>query len=205
MTTRLHNPAAFWSTLRGARLLGATIEQSEVDGTNAILAACGDASWGPGFTAYALATALHETAGTMQPIAEYGSNAYFTRMYDIEGARPALARKYGNVTPGDGVRYRGRGYVQLTWRVNYERAERELEHPLVNVPDLAMRPAIAAAIMVKGMAEGWFTGKRLADYIKPGATDFRGARRIINGTDKAALIAGYAETFRRALGDGDWR
>jgi putative chitinase len=60
-----------------------------VNGCNAVLAAMEGCplSW----TAYALATAYHETASTMQPIKEYGGQTYFTRMYDVaeRGLRPA--------------------------------------------------------------------------------------------------------------------
>jgi putative chitinase len=61
-----------------------------------------------------------------------------------------------------------------------------------------MRPEHAAAIMFDGMVEGWFTGKKLADYF--GAkSNWTNARRIINGTDKAATIADYALEFFAAL------
>ena len=66
--TALKDPGMFFGELREAKLLGAAIDQTEVDGINVILAACGAENWPLGFTAYALATAYHETAGTMQPI-----------------------------------------------------------------------------------------------------------------------------------------
>ena len=62
-----------------------------------------------------------------------------------------------------------------------------------------MQPDIAAKIMIYGMREGWFTNKKLSDYIKAGKADYVGARRIINGTDAARKITGYAETFEKAL------
>ena len=126
----------------------------------------------------------------MQPIKEIGGTAYFTRMYDINGQRPAKARELGNLAPGDGVKYAGRGYVQLTGRTNYAR------YGLAERPDDAMKPEVAGAILRSGMANGTFTGKKLADYL-PG--DYVGARRIINGTDRAADIAGYAVGFETAL------
>ena len=69
----------------------------------------------------------------------------------------------------------------------------------MNHPELALNPTYAAQIMIAGMREGWFTGKKLSDYIKNGKVDYVGARRIINGTDKAQLIAGYAKQFESAL------
>jgi putative chitinase len=149
--------------------------------------------------AYMLATAHHETGRTMQPIRERGGAAYLSRMYDIAGERPALARRMGNTRPGDGVRYCGRGYVQLTWRSNYRKAGEKLGRDLEQQPDLAMDAAVAADIMFAGMAEGWFTGKRLADFFSQTREDWRGARRIINGLDRADLIKGYALEYRAAL------
>jgi hypothetical protein len=62
-----------------------------------------------------------------------------------------------------------------------------------------MKPDIAAEILFTGMEDGWFTGKALDDYFNLLATDYVGARRIVNGTDKASLIAGYARDFEEAL------
>lgn len=202
------NEAAFFDVLRGSKALGPTLSADEVSGCQAIVGACRAAGWGLAWSADALATAVVETAGTMQPIKEIGGAAYFRRMYDIEGNRPAKARELGNLTPGDGARYAGRGYVQLTGRKNYLKAGTALGHDLIGNPDLAMRPDIAAAIMVKGMAGAWFTGKGLADYLPaagPGAfAQFKEARRIINGQDRAAEIAGYALEFQKALQAGGW-
>ena len=52
----------------------------------------------------------------------------------------------GNVNPGDGVRYKGRGYIQLTGRANYRTYGNKIGVDLENNPDLAKRPDIAAAI-----------------------------------------------------------
>jgi putative chitinase len=201
----LQNAPAFFAVLRQGQMLGPQLTAAEVGGCEAI-AAAGAGKFPTSWAAYALATAYHETAGTMQPIKEYGGEAYLRRMYDIQGARPEKARELGNLTPGDGVRYCGRGYVQLTGKANYARAEREIGQPLVAEPDLAMQPDIAARIMARGMSEGWFTGKSLRDYIPAKATrqHFTNARRIINGTDKADLIAGYALAFMDALTAGEW-
>ena len=121
--------------------------------------------------AYALATAYHETAHTMQPIKEYGGPKYFTRMYDPTGTRPKLAASMGNTSAGDGPKYCGRGYVQLTWKNNYARAGKAIRVDLVNNPDLAMQPDNAARIMREGMVDGWFTGKAFKDYLPDGRAD----------------------------------
>jgi len=52
----------------------------------------------------------------------------------------------GNVNPGDGVRYKGRGYIQLTGRANYRTYGKKIGVDLENNPELAKRPDIAAAI-----------------------------------------------------------
>ena len=202
--TKLTNPGAFFAHLKTAQVLGPTLDQSEIDGVNAILAACGGAGWGPRFTAYALATADRETGGTMKPIKEWGGGQYFTRMYDVTGRDPTRARKMGNTQPGDGPRYCGRGYVQLTWKANYDKLGNLLGHPLMENPDLAMRPDIAAAVMVKGMSMGLFTGKKLADYITAEKCDFVNARRVINGLDHAKEIAREADHYLAALKAGAW-
>jgi putative chitinase len=197
--------AAFFNALRSSKALGPKLSPDEVSGCEAILAACEGLpiAW----AAYPLATAVVETAGTMQPIKEYGGTAYFRRMYDIEGDRPAKARELGNLTPGDGARFCGRGYVQLTGRANYDKAGRELGLPLVDDPDLALQPAVAAKIMRRGMLEGWFTGKKLETYLPAEAShvQFRNARRIINGLDRADEIATYAMEFQGALRAGGWK
>ncbi|MGX7926445.1 hypothetical protein ACWPMX_07715 [Tsuneonella sp. HG094] len=195
------NLTAFFDTMREGRILGPTLSADEVSGCEAIIAAC--RGWPLSWTAYALATAYHETAGTMQPIKEHGGAAYFRRMYDPQGARPQVARRLGNTVEGDGVKFAGRGYVQLTGRANYARAQDKLGAPFVSDPDLAMQPGHAAAIMREGMRDGWFTGKSLKTYLpesgKATHAQFKDARRIINGTDRAADIATYAVEFQKGL------
>lgn len=129
--------------------------------------------------AYVLATAFHETAHTMKPINEMGGEKYLQ------------SKKYWP--------YIGRGYVQITWRQNYERASKELGVNFVSEPKLLLKAEYAAPIIIAGMSEGWFTGKKLSDYITLQKSDFKGARRIVNGTDKAELIAGYAKQYDKAL------
>lgn len=206
----LGNAQAFFASLRASQLLGAGLSQDEVDGCNTILAALGARHWGQAWTAYGLATAYHETAHTLQPIHERGGDAYFRRNYDVTGLNPKRARKMDNTQPGDGVRYHGRGYVQLTWKKNYVRAAEELNQPIAAQPDLALRPDLAAAIMALGMEEGWFTEKGLGRYIPKTATTatpkaYGLARYVINGTDRAADIAAYAALFEAALRAGAWR
>lgn len=89
--------------------------------------------------------------------------------------------------------------MQLTGFTNYKRAGSKLGIDLVNNPDLALDAGHAAAIMIAGMSEGWFTGKKLADYVDDYMPNYVAARRVINGVDKAAKIASEAAAFELAL------
>jgi len=180
-----------------SRPFGGSLAQGAVDGMNAILK-----GWeATGFTnlswlAYAFATAFHETGplggkGHMLPRTERGGPTYFTKYDD--------RKDLGNVKAGDGYRYRGRGLVQLTGRANYVKAGAKLGIPLVDEPDRALETAVAVPILFNGMADGWFTGKKFSDFLTDAKSDFIEARRIINGTDKASMIAGYANDFLSAL------
>jgi len=178
------NRTAFFSGVRPALFAG-SMTQKQVDGLDFLLDQWNET----GFTnqqwlAYALATAFHETAHTMQPIREYGRGR---------------GRTYGRPDPVTGQTYYGRGYVQLTWKANYQKASQALGTDFVKQPDLVMVPENAAFIMFQGMASGWFTGRGFNDYLNGGQRDYRNARRIINGTDKAGQIADYALKFEAAL------
>ena len=146
--------------------------------------------------AYGMATAFHETAQTMQPIVEYGGKEYFKK-YDT-GTK--IGSALGNTRPGDGYRYRGRGFVQLTGRRNYTLAAGKVGFNLIDEPDLALDFAVARKIMREGMLSGWFTSRKLADYGDGiNAYDYKNARKIINGLDCADKIAGYARNFEKDL------
>ncbi|MEN5173877.1 hypothetical protein ABE427_14270 [Acinetobacter higginsii] len=156
------------------------LSQSQVDGINFIVSAIdADKSITYPQAAYMLATAWHETARTMQPVVEYGSERYLR------------SKRYWP--------YIGYGYVQLTWLANYKRMGELLKIDLATDPKSALQPDIAAKIMLTGMKKGMFTGKKLSDYIYQFKKDYVNARRIINGMDKADLVASYAETFEYAL------
>lgn len=152
--------------------------------------------------AYALATACHETGFTMQPVSEQGGVRYLTYMYDPKSPNPKRAAKAlanGNLHPGDGVKYCGRGYVQLTWANNYRRIGGLIAIDLLAHPERALEPDIAARILFEGMIGGWFSGAGLGRYFTTKASDWKNARRIINGLDCADKVAGYARAFYAAL------
>lgn len=183
--------AKFFEWIRNGPFPG-KLTPDQVRGTNALLDAIEKHVTDKRDMAYMLATTYHETAHTMLPIEEYGHGR---------------GHKYGSPTGPWHCVYDGRGDVQLTWEANYIHATNRLcelgvigaDIDLDKNPNLAMRPDIAAAIMIYGMIEGWFTKHKLSDYINDKQTDFVNARRIINGTDRAKLIAGYAEQFLEDL------
>lgn len=196
------NTDAFFAAVRG-RLFGGTLTIDQVEGMTALLEAWGRLGNGNRQQlAYILATAFHETARTMQPIYERGARSYFDK---YEPGTP-LGRRLGNTQPGDGFRYRGRGFVQLTGRRNYKFAGGKLGIDLIGRPDDALGTVIAAEILITGSLEGWFTGKSLGAFIDDideaddaETREFIAARRTINGQDKATLIAQEAIAFEVAL------
>lgn len=152
---------------------------------NAALIAAAFAQLGDGDgrkLAYILATAWHESR--LRPVRECFAST------DIEARLCVADRPYGNEV--NGHVYYGRGFVQLTWLNNYIEMGHVLGIQLADDPDKALVPDTAALIMVEGMMDGLFTGKKLSDYINAGGADYRDARRTVNGTDRAALIEGYA-------------
>lgn len=135
--------------------------------------------------AYLLATAYHECHNPAYP------KQRLTPMKEFGGERYLKSKPY--------YPYYGRGFVQLTWKSNYEQTGMRLGIDLLKKPDLALDPVHAANIIVYGMKHGTFTGKKLSDYINAQKVDFLQARRIINGMDKSKLIADYALRFRDCL------
>ena len=139
----------------------------------------GSAIQTPQQQAYVLATIKHETAETYRPIKELGSLEYLKR------------KKY--------YPFIGRGFVQITWQENYKKFGNILKIDLAGVPDLALRPEVAWVITELGMTKGLFTGKKLSDYFNDKQCDWVNARKIINGLDRAELIAGYAEKIYNVI------
>ncbi|MBC7912281.1 MAG: hypothetical protein H7Y30_17370 [Pyrinomonadaceae bacterium] len=147
--------------------------------------------------AYCLATFKWETAHTMKPIDEHGGPKYFNSRY---GPQTKVGKVLGNTKAGDGALFHGRGYVQLTGRRNYSKAKALTGVDLLTEPDRAKNPELAYRIAVQGMIEGWFTGRKLSQFIKDGQPpNYEDARTIINGHDKATNIADLARRFNEVL------
>jgi hypothetical protein len=148
--------------------------------------------------AYLLATIRWETGHTFVPIKE--QRASTAKQPDIA----KLQDRYWSTG------FYGRGYVQITWRQNYANAGQKLTGKRIAGkviavdsftmnPDAVLDPDVAYAIASGGMREGWFTTKKLSDYINDSKTDYRSARKIINGTDHAEDVAGFANQFELLL------
>lgn len=177
----------YFAEVRQSLFAGA-LEQIHVDGQNVILAVWEYGAGGTPMTderwlAYMLATTYHETATRMWPITEYGSPEYLQ-------SKPYWP-------------YIGRGFVMLTWEDNYRKAAAALglidERDLVAHPEMALDSLIATRCLFRGMAEGWYTGRKLGQYFNEDTDDPINARQIINGNDDDDLIAGYHDTFLEAL------
>lgn len=157
--------------LKQGQVDGLNFLLDKLDGSNVFSLACE--------YAYILATIKHETADTFAPITEYGSINYLH------------SKRY--------YPYIGRGYVQLTWDFNYEKFGNLLHLDLLNHPDLALVPETAWQILEIGMSRGLYTGKSLKQYVNENEADYIRARRVINGNDRADLIASYAHKFESCI------
>ena len=156
------------------------LNQKQVDGLEFLLGAIEKDTWTVEQAAYVLATIQHETAGTFRPIKEYRSK---------EGTHARVNQDRYWLTG-----YYGRGYIQLTWKKNYEK------FGIADTPDEALEPETAYRIASEGMRDGLFTGHKLSEFIGDyGKIDFVNARKVINGLDRAKDIADNAEKFLHIL------
>ena len=167
------NRKYFFDCIRHA-LYGGRLSNSQVNGITRILD-YREAKY-PEMTddqfAYLLATVKWETAHKMVPVREAGGERYLKTKKDYPWV--------------------GEGLVQVTWEINAKKFGAKKPGDLMGWP-------IALHAAFEGMTKGLFTGKKLSDYVVKGRADYVGARRIINGTDKAVLIARFAHAFRDAL------
>lgn len=228
-THALADSAAFFQQLHAQAI---PLNAAQQAGCSAILTACQGLplSW----TAYVLGTAALETGATFATDKHEGLNYSADALHALYPARisaedcqrvgrtaahpadqPGIANiiyggvwgraNLGNDQPGDGWRFRGRGWVQMTGRRNYSRTDNALGlgGALLADPDMIARPDICAGSAVNGMIQGWFTTKKFTDYLPDHGSasldQFTQARRIINGQDRAHDIADFALKFQSGL------
>lgn len=144
--------------------------------------------------AYVLATTYWETSHTMQPVRE--------AFWLTEAWRKAHLRYYP---------YYGRGLIQTTWKANYAKMGQLIGADLVAHPDLLLEWEFALPALFLGMEKGIYTGKDLDDFIDAkdesdteDLREYRAARAIVNGSDKADKIAHLALTFERGLREANY-
>ena len=193
----LYDRKKFFDAVRADPFAG-NLTQSQVDGMEYLLDmweeyfAPNNPNDGTMWLAYCLATVFHETAQNMRPLEEYGKGS---------------GHSYGEPVDPYGNCYYGRGHVQLTWSENYLNGENilrdkyGLDCPIHEFPERMLEDEPSALILMDGSVYGWFTGASLQQYFSKakGIEDPVNARRVINGTDKADLIAGYFWKFKAAL------
>lgn len=190
-----YDPKKFFDVVR-AELYGGIINQSQVDGFNYLLAVWerhfekNNPRDGTNWLSYCLATVYHETAYTIQPIDEYGKGK---------------GKKYGEPAGPYKLIYYGRGFPQLTWWENYCKGRDNIKKRYSIICDLEKEPQrmleheVSALVIYDGMVYGWFTGVSLQNYFNGTTEDPKNARKIVNGLDKADLIASYYWKFKKAL------
>lgn len=139
----------------------------------------------PNQVAYILATPYHEAYNWNDPMSR------MTCLKEMGGEAYLKSKKY--------YPWYGRGFSHLTWKENYEKESKRMGIDLIANPERLYDYQVAANSHVYCMMAGAYTGVKLSKYVNSGKTDFPNARRVINGTDKAELIAGYAMEFLKCL------
>lgn len=204
------NRVAFYDALRSAncKLFGSRLGPNQVAGIEGILDAFethGDGSIKT--LAYALATAYHEVGRNMVPVREgfaktdAGARRAVAALARRRGPKSAVAR-YSKPTGPYGHVYYGRGPMQLTWLENYMASSADAGVDLVKDPDAMLDPVISSRVLIRGLMDGRWNGKRkgIAHYLPPdGDDDLKNARRTVNITDKWQKIAGHYHQFLSAL------
>jgi hypothetical protein len=177
----------------GYRNCWGKLNQSQVDGIEEILTfmEADTALTDLRQCAYVFSTIKHETGDEFKPVGEIGRGK---------------GHAYGIPDPTTGLIYYGRGYVQTTWKFNYlaitlawNRFHPEDPQDFVKHPEKLLEPKYSYFATSFGMRTGVYTGRYLNQYIKGGNCNYLFARKIINGMDRAELLAGRAVKFEKIL------
>jgi len=199
-------PEVFWGVIRDNLFRGKMTQGVEDTIDTIVDTYLAQGQYNTHHLAYMLATAYHESYHRKlnpdwDPVREGFANSneeaisVVTKLYNSGRISHNYALPHTN-----GNSYYGRGYVQITWPENYRKMGKRLSISLYENPDLALERGIAAKLLVVGMIEGTYTGRKLDDYGSiNGSFDAYNARRIINGLDKAELIKGHYEIFNLAI------
>lgn len=152
--------------------------------------------------AYILATAFHETGKRLQAVREgfCDTDACSVRAVTTLFNQRRISRNYA-LPHENGNSYFGRGFVQLTHGFNYKSSGQNigLGNRVYDDPDLALDTATSVKITCVGMLIGSFTGHKLEQHFTDTKSDWKDARKIVNGRDKATLIAGHGKKFLECI------
>ena len=148
------------------------------------------------FMASIFGNIYHETDTTFMPIEEYGKGKLKPYGKKIKYSKAIY-------TTPDKIYY-GRGFTQNTWYEIYETLTKEATKQghnwnFLNNPELLLEVEQSAWATIVAMTKGLYTGKKLSNYFNTATCDFKNARRIINGLDKAELVEQYSIKFYKAL------
>lgn len=215
----------FFSKIKTALFAG-QLTQGQVDALNSIFNAWQSIDGKSiDLLSYSLATTYHEVGLNLVPVSE-NLNYTAKRITEVWPSRfktlaaaqavagnpqklanSVYGGRLGNTGSNDGWLYRGRGYSQITGKENYAKFGKLLGLDLVNNPDLVLDATIGAKILILGIRDGLFTGKKLSDYktfeSARATVNADGSRKTKNGTSTVGKdIAGYANKFKAALADG---
>ena len=179
------------------RKIVGSLDQVQVDSINGILSnARREGVDDPVLQGYMLSTGWLEAR--LRPVREgFKKTDEEARKY----VKRHYSHKYGKPAGPYGHWYYGRGLVQLTWHHNYKASSADVGVDLEKYPDKALEPAIASRLLVRGMMDGRWNGRRkgLADYLGNGKRDYKNARRTVNVTDKWTKFRDVAKQFTAAL------
>lgn len=124
----------------------------------------------------AAATLKAEVGSTMAPVTEGAPSSVnpYTYFESVYGSDSSIGKRLGNTVAGDGYKYRGRGFIQLTGKSNYGTFGRRVKQDLLSQPDLALNPTVAAQVFA-----AYFKDRGVAAAANRG--DWQAVRRLVNG------------------------